>query len=148
MIYLNAQIPSGKNQIQLSTRGGRIHKYPNKRFTTWREQAATELREQTRVNPLTILKNADVFLSVFYHPLDRRVRDVSGMLDALFHLLVYTQTLEDDGQVKGVYWSPPPLSYQPDWCVSMSLREMHDIIDDEGEHRILFPPSLTLKRVI
>lgn len=141
-LYLEAQIPSGKNQIQLSTRGGHIHKYPNKRFTAWREQAATEILSQVRGVPM-IPKTTDIFLSILYHPLDRRVRDVSGMLDALFHLLMYTHILEDDGQIKGVYWSPPPLPTAPSWCVAMRLEAMGVALTDDKEEFAMYLSSTT-----
>jgi hypothetical protein len=45
-----------------------------------------------------------VKLTVDYWAGDKRTRDVSGMLDALFHLLVYSKVLKDDGLVRDVTW--------------------------------------------
>jgi hypothetical protein len=45
-----------------------------------------------------------VRLTCHYWPGDLRTRDVSGQLDALFHLLVYTKVLKDDGLIYDVVW--------------------------------------------
>jgi len=45
-----------------------------------------------------------VRLTCDYWPGDQRTRDVSGQLDALFHLLVYAKVLKDDGLVHDVIW--------------------------------------------
>lgn len=104
-LVLVGQLPSGKNQVQLCARGGRIHKYPNARFSAWREEALLQLRVR-QGSPLT--SGMPVSLTVEYTPGDRRVRDVSGMLDALFHLLVRAEILDDDGLVWEVHWIRHP----------------------------------------
>jgi hypothetical protein len=45
-----------------------------------------------------------VTLTVTYWPGDVRVRDVSGMLDALMSLLVWVGVLQDDGLIWDVVW--------------------------------------------
>lgn len=100
---LDGQLVSGKNQVQLLFRNGRVHKYPNKTFTNWRSRCHRALAEQLpslRYPTIT----TPVFLTVDYTPGDARTRDVSGQLDALFHLLVYAKTLKDDGLVHHVQW--------------------------------------------
>jgi Holliday junction resolvase RusA-like endonuclease len=64
-----------------------------------------------------------VKLKVDYWPGDKRTRDVSGMLDALFHLLVYTKVLKDDGLVRDVIWRYngvnrqfPKVALELDYC--------------------------------
>lgn len=105
MLALTGQLVSGKNQVQLSFKHGKVHKYPNKTFTNWRALAYTQLLEQvsrcaTRIPTITV----PVRLTVEYWPGDERTRDVSGQLDALFHLLVYAKVLKDDGLVHDVIW--------------------------------------------
>ena len=104
-LALTGQLPSGKNQVQLSFRNGTVHKYPNKTFTNWRATAHVQLLEQvsrcaTRIPTIT----TPVRLTVEYWPGDARTRDISGQLDALFHLLVYAKVLKDDGLVHDVTW--------------------------------------------
>lgn len=104
-LALTGQLVSGKNQVQLSFKNGRVHKYPNKTFTNWRATAHVQLLEQvsrcaTRIPTITV----PVSLTVEYWPGDARTRDVSGQLDALFHLLVYAKVLKDDGLVHDVTW--------------------------------------------
>lgn len=102
-LALTGQLPSGKNQVQLLFRKGEVHKYPNKTFTNWRSKAYLEILEQANWGGRTIITRP-VRLTVEYWPGDARTRDVSGQLDALFHLLVYSKVLKDDGLVHDVIW--------------------------------------------
>jgi Holliday junction resolvase RusA-like endonuclease len=100
-LTLLGQLPSGKNQVQLLWRNGKVMKYPNKTFTAWRQAAHVDILVQSlQHEPLTV----PVHLTVRYTPGDARTRDVSGQLDALFHLLVYSKVLKDDGLVYDVTW--------------------------------------------
>ena len=104
-LALTGQLPSGKNQVQLSFRNGTVHKYPNKTFTNWRATAHVQLLEQVSQYGLRIPTiTTPVRLTVEYWPGDARTRDISGQLDALFHLLVYAKVLKDDGLVHDVTW--------------------------------------------
>ena len=96
--------------MQLSFKNGKVHKYPNKTFANWRASAYTQILEQSwgsgaheAVHRSTIFI-VPVRLTVEYWPGDERTRDVSGQLDALFHLLVYAKVLKDDGLVHDVIW--------------------------------------------
>ncbi len=100
-IALTGQLPSGKNQVQLLFRNGKVQKYPNKTFTNWRSLAYVSVLEQV---PKPERLNRQVKLTVDYWPSDARTRDVSGQLDALFHLLVYSKVLKDDGLIYDVVW--------------------------------------------
>jgi Holliday junction resolvase RusA-like endonuclease len=95
------QIPSGKNQVQLLWRKGKVHRYPNKTFTNWRAKASLELLEQKRP---TMPLSAPIALTCNYWPGNRIIRDVSGQLDALFSLLVYANILKNDGLIWSVWW--------------------------------------------
>jgi Holliday junction resolvase RusA-like endonuclease len=106
ILVLLGQIPSGKNQIKLCVRGGKIHKYPDARFILWREDVLNQIVVQrgttpTRAVPLT--------LRVEYTPSDRRVRDASGMLDAIFHVLAKAGTIDDDGLIWDIQWIRRPI---------------------------------------
>lgn len=110
MIFrLTGQMPSGKNQVGI-TRTGR--RYPNKRFTLWREQALAQLdaprydyRQQGVCWPL----ETPIRLHCEYTPGDARTRDVPGILDALCHLIVKAGLLKDDGLVWDVEWNRKPI---------------------------------------
>ena len=111
LLALTGQLPSGKNQVQLLFRNGKVQKYPNKRFTNWRATAHVQLLEQvsrcaTRIPTITV----PVRLTVEYWRGDERTRDLSGMLDALFHVLVYAKVLKDDGLVHEVTWKRYPMN--------------------------------------
>ena len=96
---------SGKNQVQLLFRKGKVQKYPNKTFTNWRARAYQQILEQVE---LTLLRHplfdVAMHLTVDYWPADKRTRDITGMADALFHLLVYAKVLQDDGLIRGLVW--------------------------------------------
>lgn len=100
-IALTGQIPSGKNQVQLLWRNGKVHRYPNKTFSNWRAKASIEILEQYGNGP-TLTRH--VCLTCNYWPGDAKTRDVSGQLDAIFSLLVYAKVLKNDGLVYSVWW--------------------------------------------
>jgi Holliday junction resolvase RusA-like endonuclease len=104
ILALTGQVPSGKNQVQLSFRNGKVHKYPNKTFTNWRSKAHIQIEEQQLPAVRTPTITTPVRLTVEYWPGDARTRDVSGQLDALFSLLVYSKVLKNDGLVHDVIW--------------------------------------------
>ena len=115
---LFGQLCSGKNAIGITRTG---HHYPNKRFADWRADALTQLKAQRHIPTKTI--DYPVHLTVQYWAGDRRTRDVTGMADALFHLLMYAKILKDDGLVRDLTWR---------WCgvnrdcpkVELTLRPM------------------------
>ena len=49
--------------------------------------------------------NGPLVMNVQYVSLDRRTRDIPGMVDALFHLLEFCGLIEDDGQIQSLYWA-------------------------------------------
>lgn len=100
---LTGQCPSGKNQVQMLWRNGKVHRYPNKTFTNWRAQAYIQILEQRPPGP-HLVQVKPVRLTCLYTPSDRITRDVSGQLDAVFSLLVYAKVLKDDGLVHDVIW--------------------------------------------
>ena len=46
LLAITGQLVSGKNQVQLLFRRGKVHKYPNKTFTNWRAKAYVQILEQ------------------------------------------------------------------------------------------------------
>ena len=104
---LYGQLCSGKNQIQMAWKNGTMRKYPNKTFTNWRATAHTDILSQGGLpSPLAV----PVRLECVYTPGDLRTRDISGQLDAVFHLLVYAKVLKDDGLVHEVHWTRVPMN--------------------------------------
>lgn len=101
-LLLKGQCQSGKNRI-LTTRTG--HRYPPKRFASWRNEWAQQLQGQFQEQIAW-----PVEISVDYTPSDLRTRDIDGMLSALQSVLVYAGVLKDDGLVRGIgYWHEHPL---------------------------------------
>lgn len=106
-LALTGQLPSGKNQVQLLWRNGKVRKYPNNTFKNWRANASLEIHGQCFRAPNI---SVPVRLSVEYWPGDRLTRDVSGQLDALFSLLVYVEVLKNDGLIWDVVWKRKDLN--------------------------------------
>ena len=100
-LSLIGQIPSGKNQVQLLWRNGKVHRYPNKTFTNWRAKSSIEILEQYGEQPVI---THPICLTCNYWPGNAITRDVSGQLDAIFSLLVYAMVLKNDGLVYSVWW--------------------------------------------
>jgi Holliday junction resolvase RusA-like endonuclease len=123
VLRLSEQIPSGKNHIRI-TRTGR--RYPAARFAQWRASAYSQIRAQLIKQPnwREWPRQAPMALIVYYRPLDRRRRDVPGMLDALLHLLERATVIQDDAQVKTVAWAPAHKTQVA--CVMMTIASMED----------------------
>ncbi len=102
-LVLVGQIKSGKNRI-LITRTG--HRYPPKEFQVWRDAMVADFVKQWKQPAIT----EPVRLHCQYWPGDRRTRDVSGMEDALFHVLVRAGVLKDDGLVYDCLWYRQPMN--------------------------------------
>ena len=101
---LFGQMPSGKNQVKITRTG---HRYPDKRFVAWRKDALLQLQkpcEQYRQEGVYLPLGSTISLKCIYTPGDRRVRDVPGILDALCHLLMQANIVEDDGLIRNVEW--------------------------------------------
>lgn len=111
-LVLTAQIPSGKNAIRETFVRGKKIRYPTARFKRWREQAAVEILQQRARWPvelkLSLPLRGRLVATIAYcerEPVPAgRVRDVPGMMDALWHLLDWVELVEDDGQIRDVTW--------------------------------------------
>lgn len=106
-LALIGQHISGKNRVGIRRDG---HHYPQKQFINWRAQAHIQLLEQAR--PLETI-TVPVKLSCWYWPSDERTRDVTGMQDALFYLLVYANILKNDGLIWDCSWKRYPKTKFP-----------------------------------
>lgn len=104
---LYGQLCSGKNQVQILWRNGKVCKYPNKTFTNWRAKAHQDILNQSG---LGLRIDVPVVLTCHYTPGDLRTRDITGQLDAIFHLLVYAKVLKDDGLVHEQHWHRLPMN--------------------------------------
>jgi Holliday junction resolvase RusA-like endonuclease len=97
-IAITGQLVSGKNRVRIRRDG---HHYPEKHFINWRAKANLEVHSQLMRAPNI---GVPIRLTCDYWPGDKRTRDVSGQLDALFYLLVYTKVIKSDGLVYEVAW--------------------------------------------
>lgn len=99
LILLLGQLPSGKNAQGVAKTG---HKYAKPRFKAWREDAMTQLMALGCIPRSPI--DYPCHFKAWYWAGDKRIRDVSGMQDALYHLLEHSKILANDGLIKDVTW--------------------------------------------
>jgi len=124
-LTLSDQIPSGKNQTRkvYSESLHRMMIIPNERFTSWRGEAGAEILTQQSLWPAAVKLRMPLAIPlkiyISYHPLDKRIRDLPGCMDAIWHLLVFTRIIKDDSWLKGVTWEYPYRTFGP--CVQLRL---------------------------
>ena len=119
ILTISIQMCSGKNAIRTTRTGQR---YPGKRFKVWREEATKQLRGQIGSNYHLPYKQRCGF-DVDYTPGDKRTRDVPGMADALFSLLVYAGVVKDDGLIRNMSWRELPMNRKEPY-VRMVIEEL------------------------
>ena len=126
---LNDQIPSGKNQIRIAASRGKIYKYPDKRFVEWRQKAAADILKQRRTwttnDKMKLPLRGPLKMIVGYRELKKvpggGTRDITGMCDAIQHLMEYCELIENDGQIKELSWVP---SVVGTFCVCVVLEAL------------------------
>jgi Holliday junction resolvase RusA-like endonuclease len=95
---LQGQCKSGKNNMQTTKAG---HHYPLPAFATWRDDMVIQTRgAAVRLGGKPIAVPCK--LSVVFRHSDKRRRDVSGLLDALFHVLERAGVVKDDSLIQDV----------------------------------------------
>lgn len=108
-------IRGGKNNVQITRTG---HRYPNKTFAAWREEAVRQIRQAGSLIELSKGEKPATFTLpwhcrceaiIDYTPGDLKVRDVPAMMDALWSVLVKAGVLADDGLIREVVWRQHPL---------------------------------------
>jgi Holliday junction resolvase RusA-like endonuclease len=81
----------GKNNIRITRTG---HRFPNKKWAVWRDEAVRGVREQLSRHFKTITEPVNV--RVTYVAGDRRRRDCPAILDAVWHVLEKAGVVADD----------------------------------------------------
>lgn len=108
MITFNyrGQMVSGKNQIKTAMVRGRLIMFPNSKFKHWRKDFQSQIFEQRFGKKLPLPFAGHVRLLVEYFPGDRRTRDMTGVLDAIFHAIDIKHggcIINDDGLIKDAH---------------------------------------------
>jgi len=89
----------GKNNFGITKNG--IH-YPKKNFKIFREKFITEIKKQLSNKTDFKTINIPVKLTLWYKPLDKRMRDATAILDAVFHIFEYCRIIENDALIKKI----------------------------------------------
>jgi hypothetical protein len=125
VLTLNSQLPGGKNRVQ-HTKTGRH--YADTRFAAWRKEAGDEIVLQRATWPaevkmaLPLRENLSLAISYREFTKGGAGRDLTGCLDALFHLLEYCEVIENDRQIKKCIWEWPYRTVGP--CAVLTLETL------------------------
>ncbi len=110
-LFLPGQPTSGKNAIKINPRT--FAHYAGDRFKIWRAAMVKAINAQLRPNPYFQPITDPVSLTVYYSAGDGIKRDISGIQDALYHVLELKDKdnkpigiLADDSQIKALTWVP------------------------------------------
>lgn len=132
-LTLKGQIRGGKNNYLVTKQGRHI---PNKRFTAWRDYAVIEIVNQlpSRWRPI---ERADLIWLFAYTPEDNRRRDITAILDALFHAFERAGVVKDDSLIRHIFFT----TLNPDKCnanLRLQIYEDKDITQNLLDLFILF----------
>lgn len=81
--------------------------YPSPEWAKWRNQAVHQLWVQR--GRLGTLFLDPVAIVVDYYPPDKRRRDATALLDALFHVMEHAGIVADDSLIKHIHWTEHPV---------------------------------------
>jgi Holliday junction resolvase RusA-like endonuclease len=87
-------VRGGKNNICITRTG---HRFPNKKWAQWRDEAVTQVKDQLKLGFQTITEPVNVRLT--YVAENHRRHDMPAILDSIFHLLERAKVVEDDVQI-------------------------------------------------
>lgn len=114
-LELHGQLPSGKNQVGIQYEPpvvplapATVRHHPNARFERWRRDAERQLLMQIGLWRTALPIAVPMLMYLWYWPGDRRTRDRSGMLDALFHLLEHAGIIANDRLIEDPLWRTMP----------------------------------------
>ena len=115
-LLLEGQLPSGKNQVGIQREeqliplvAAPVRHHPNARFERWRRDAECQLLSQLTAWRASLPLVVPMLMYVWYWPGDRRIRDRSGMTDALFHLFEHAGIIANDRLIEDPLWRTMPL---------------------------------------
>jgi Holliday junction resolvase RusA-like endonuclease len=94
----------GKNNMGVTRTG--VH-YPKKLFKEWRDKVVRDLRlTMSESTGSCVYFDCPMLLRVFYWHGDNRRRDVSAILDGLFHCFERAGLIKDDSLIKQIEFFP------------------------------------------
>lgn len=97
---IHSIIRGGKNAMKVYK--GRH--YPDRKWAQWRDRIVADLKEILKPTLETQIKNP-CKMNVLYVPGDSKRRDMTSMLDSLFHCMERAGLISDDGLIKDLFWT-------------------------------------------
>jgi len=101
-IEILGQVRGGKNNMKVSKFG---HHYPDKKFIEWKNMVMPQIKKQYQEKPID---SSDYEWRFIYTPQDKRRRDMTAILDAIFHVLEKCNVIKDDCLIKYVSYLESP----------------------------------------
>ena len=111
LLSILGNCPSGKNQqVNGWDENGKKVKAADKRFLAWRKAARSEIDMALRGRTDLPLRGR-LRAKILYTPGDHILRDVPGLMDALWHLLEHSGVIQNDAQIRAIAsWEENPVS--------------------------------------
>jgi len=110
MIEFNIKVDKvsgvGKNNYGVTRTG--IH-YPKKNFVEFRQKFISQIQSNLLGKPIRTICEP-CFLEVRYSPNDKRKRDATAILDALFNILETIKIVSDDSLIKKIIYEELEIS--------------------------------------
>ena len=97
-LVLLGQIRGGKNHINITRTG---HRYPNKAWAAWRDEAVGQIRRQV---PVISTFKVPCRATIHYWKGDMRRRDIPAAIDAIWHVLEHAYIVADDALIVELHW--------------------------------------------
>jgi len=88
----------GKNNYGVTRTG--IH-YPKKNFVIFKNKVLNQILKVKYENKIETI-NQECKLTLYYYPSDRRKRDATSILDAIFNILETARIIQDDSFIKEI----------------------------------------------
>lgn len=118
-LILEGQVRGGKNNMKV-TRSG--HHYPNPSFLLWATTAILSLKRQKQFPTLCDDNNGN--WCFIYTPADRKRRDITAILDSVFHCLERAMIVSDDSIIRNItFITLPPNKNNPKLEIILPIKK-------------------------
>jgi Holliday junction resolvase RusA-like endonuclease len=103
VITIKGQVRGGKNHIIITKTG---HRFPNKKFAEWAVGTIWQIRSQRGGYPM--ISSPEYDWKFDYTPENNQRRDITAVLDAVFHCLEKAGVVSDDRWIQNITFRQNP----------------------------------------
>lgn len=119
---IKGKLKSGKNNMGIDPRSGRH--FPKREWADWRDEIVASLTEQRLMGRHKTIEKPAKLMVKYFRGDDRR-RDISGMLDAIYHCTERAGIIKDDSLFHSISWEGQKDKDNP--RVEMEIEEMDNV---------------------